>query len=326
VLAVLTYYLVERPIRFGIRARRGKIYALIIGMCVVGAAGATVHVLDGFPGRSDFVKHAAMLEQFKLPEVTDEACLAYAGVKRGEIWCRYTDLGADETVAVIGDSHAQVAFWGIAKIGQEEGYNTVLLGDIIPSGEALLKKVDRYKILPERKRIIFDVLKKRKDIRKVFIFSLGMIYITGKRQHDMRSAWPGCDGVGYELFKNDLQSYVDTLREYGKEVFIVSTNPVLPASPGDYIKRPLQNKIKKFPDVYKKDIIKRQGKYIQLLSEINNATIIDTVGPLCPEGRCLVFTEDGWPMYRDNNHLSFIGSEFQAERILRPYLGRGKGE
>jgi hypothetical protein len=134
------------------------------------------------------------------------------------------------------------------------------------------------------------------------------------------------DGAGYEPFKKSLQQYVDTLRGYGLEVFIVAENPELPASPRDYIHRLFKFNQTKFPDVHKADVIKRQENYLQLLSEINNATIIYTIEKMCPEDKCLVFTEDGLPMYYDDDHLSFAGSEFQAERILKPYLTRKQEE
>ena len=127
--------------------------------------------------------------------------------------------------------------------------------------------------------------------------------------------------VKYDLYKQSLQSYVDKLRTYGKEIFIIAENPELTDLPRNFITRPLPfTSAKKFPEMEKADVIKRQEKYLQLLSEIREATVIDTIEPFCPGGTCLVFTEDGLPLYYDDDHLSFVGSEFQAEHILKPYL------
>ena len=108
------------------------------------------------------------------------------------------------------------------------------------------------------------------------------------------------------------------MQEYGKEVYIIAENPQLPAEPRSYISRLFAHR--KFPDVRLGDVMKRQEKYLRILSEITNATTIGVAGTMCPNGKCLAFTEDGLPMYWDDNHLSYIGSEFQAERILNPYL------
>jgi peptidoglycan/LPS O-acetylase OafA/YrhL len=319
-LAALTYFLVEKPIRFGARARNGKIYALIIGMAIVGAAGLAVRGTDGAAGRSVFEKQARIMEQLEPDLRTDEAGLAYAGLAEGElIYCRYTEAGAAETVAVIGDSHAHSAYRGIAKLGRELGYNTVLLGRLIPAGEILHEiGPQHYEKLLEEIAFSFDVLNEKKDIRKVFIFTRGPIYITGLEQYDLGEFLPM--GVGCEPFKKSLQQYVDTLRGYGLEVFIVAENPELPAQPRDYIHRPFKIAPTKLPDVHKADVVQRQENYLQLLAEIRDATIIYTIEKMCPEDKCLVFTEDGLPLYYDDDHLSFAGSEFQAERILKPYL------
>ena len=328
ILAVLTYLLLEKPIRFGGRARTAKTVGLIIGMVVVGMAGLSVYLMHGVTGREHRgEKEARIMEQLlTLYKTVDEEGLAYAGIAKGMTgYCRYTDAGAGETVAIIGDSHAWAAYPGVAQLGLESGYNTVLLGMIIPAGEmyyqvlsdAQNNQKEIYKNISKETDVIFDILRKKDDIRKVFIFDRGTVYITGVLQYNLGK---NCDGVGYESFKESLQSYVDTLRGYGKEVFIVAELPELPALVGDYIDRPFRMKKGEFPDVHKSEVVKRQEKYLQLLSEIKNATIINTIEQMCPEENCMVFTEEGLPMYRDHDHLSPAGSKFQAERILKPYL------
>jgi len=331
VLAVLTYFLVEKPIRFGAWARKGKIYALIICMVIVGAAGLSVFLLDGLPDIKRFKEDTAVAKQLKIPEHTDEAGILYTGVEKGILmYCKYTDAGAEETVAVIGDSHALAAYWGMAKLGRELGYNTVLLGWILPAGE-VYRKSERDKVISDI-NTIFNVLKEKEDIRKVFICTRGISYMTGTRlfigeMNQIQQERRKKRRTGYEPYKQSLQSYVDILRKSGKEVFIISENPELPDTVRDYVSRPFRPaKTDKFPYLYGTDVIKRQGEYLRLLAEIRDATVIDTIGPMCSPGKCLVFTENGLPMYWDDNHFSYIGSEFQAEHILRPYLPNGKGE
>ena len=338
VLAVLTYFLVEKPIRFGAWARKGKVYALIACMVIAGAAGLCAHVTDGLPARANVRQWAAITKQLARHAFTDEAGLAYAGIEKGRLtYCRYTDVGASETVAVIGDSHAWSAYLGIAKLGWELQYNTVLLGWIVPAGAILAKHPGAATGagavwnpgLAKNIDIIFDVLKRRKDIKKVFFCTRGRVYIhdyTGNLAAAVVEE-ENCRRIGYEVYKESLQSYVDTLRAYGKNVFITSDNPELPANIHNYIASSFNLVLRdKVPDVYKDDVIKKQGRYPQLLSEITNATIIDAIGPFCPDGKCLVFTEDGLPMYMDSDHLSAAGSEFQADRIFRPYLAGSRDE
>jgi peptidoglycan/LPS O-acetylase OafA/YrhL len=318
ILAVLTYFLVERPIRFGAWARTGKVHALIFTMLMVGVAGRVVRLREGLPEREHFKKLSAIAEQLAPYQRGDysknEEGFSYAGVEKDQLgYCKYEDVGAGETVALIGDSHAASASWGLAKLGRELGYNTVLLGWIVPAGE--IWSEENSKNIP----VVLEVLKRNNDIKKVFICTRGILYMTGIHNYPAGEVVEPRRVPGYAAFKKSLQSYVDTLREYGKEVFIISENPELPDSPRDYLPRPFVP-AKEFPVVPKVEVMERQGAYLKLLSEISGATIIDTIGPFCPGGECLVFTTDGLPLYYDDDHLSPAGSEFQAEHILRPHL------
>lgn len=223
-------------------------------------------------------------------------------------FCRYTDAGSNETVAIVGDSHAHSAYFGIAKLGLELGYNTVLLGHFMTGVEHV------NKARAKEVSVIFDVLNGKKDIKKVFVsvmWSARLDRLSKKIE----------DHHGY------LQSWVDKLRAYGKDVYILNDNPMLPKNPAAYVPRPFSSdKRSTFPSVTKADVLKNNEYALEILAKIHNATIIDVLGPMCPDAACLVFTKEGLPLYRDSNHLSLVGSEFQAEHILRPYLSDRKGE
>jgi len=288
--------------------------------------------MEGLPEREKIKQSAANIKQLERHEAVDEAGIAYAGIEKDMLtYCRYTDVGANETLAIIGDSQALFAYFGIAKLGRELGYNTVLLGWIIPAGEVFAKDAtDWLKDRDKNINLVLEILKKKHAIRKVFICTLGTTYITGdpnytgglqSRLDDRKKR-----AVGYEQFKKSLQSYVDTLRKWGKEVFIISEIPELPDNIRPYIGRPLSVSGKKstFPELHKVDVTRRQAAYRRLLAEIRDATIIDLIEPMCPGDTCTVFTKDGLLLYRDHLHFSYAGSEFQAKHILRPYLVRKK--
>ncbi len=332
ILSMLTYFFLEKPIRFGMRARGGVIYVLAAGITIIGVFGLMVYLMEGLPGRGNMRELTDALKQFDSFSVwmedakrNQERTQAYIGAEYSYIERpAFTDVGSDETVAVIGDSHAEAAYWGIAELGRELHYNTLCLLRLTPAGERINWAkanvgVDESHIqgIP----VIVNILKEKRDIKKVFICTRGNIYMNiindqiGNKKDDF----------GYMLFKESLQSYVDVLRRYGKEVFIIAEHPELPVSPRAYIGRPFSQHIKQgaFPEVRKADIRKEQAKYLQLLKEIRNATIIDVIDQFCGGGETVsVFTEDGIPLYSDSHHLTSAGSEFQAEHILRPYLER----
>lgn len=330
VLAVLTYFFVEKPIRFGVWARAGKIYALAAGMTAIGVAGLVVYLTGGLPERGNIKNLADAVGQLKgaraylgeKGEKSRREGRSYVGTEFPYIYPDFTNVGSNETIAIIGDSHAEAAYWGIAELGRRLDYNTLCLLRLAPAADKINWieadvgiDADSLKGIP----VIFDILKEKHEIRKVFICIRGAFYmdIINEQMGD------GKNDVGYDLFKESLQSYVDALHECGKEVFVVGEHPILP-SPYNYAGRPFSPRSRRdaYPETRKVDILRFYAKYHRLLSEIHDATIIDAIEPMCKEGIALAFTEDGIPLTYDGRHLTYAGSVFQAEHMYKPYLER----
>jgi hypothetical protein len=71
--------------------------------------------------------------------------------------------------------------------------------------------------------------------------------------------------------------------------------------------------------VPREKVFSRQKRYLEMLGDLQNATIINSLDIFCPGEESVVFS-DGELLYQDNNHLSTAGSKFQIERQLLPYL------
>lgn len=105
-------------------------------------------------------------EALIIPPLKDGSMMQYAPELNTLMRARYQDAGSDKTVAVIGDSHAQSAFPGIAEKNKNLNMNTVLM-DFNPR-------------TPEKKReAALNVLKSRNDITHIFVFLRGVLYLTG---------------------------------------------------------------------------------------------------------------------------------------------------
>ena len=73
--------------------------------------------------------------------------------------------------------------------------------------------------------------------------------------------------------------------------------------------------------VYKKDVLARQQEYLDVLKDIKGAKIIYTLDAFCPTNECLLFNEQGLPLYWDDDHLSVhAGGNFLVDKVLEPYL------
>jgi peptidoglycan/LPS O-acetylase OafA/YrhL len=233
VLAYLTYCLIERPIRFGKRAKTAKIMTLMALMTLIGFAGWYVYWNDGLLKRANMKQYEKVMGELKISPNINDAGRAYASTIPDKViqsvdsdWAQsyllYTDVGKNETIAIIGDSHAKAAYYGIAKINSEYGVNTVLLArsgllsPILIGLEGYIKEYDQSEIKKHTTAVI-NTLVNKKDIKKVFIFSFYEYYLTG---------WSPVE-ISEAAYRSALQLTVDTLRHAGKEVFVVADNPIL---------------------------------------------------------------------------------------------------
>ncbi len=151
----------------------------------------------------------------------------------------------------------------------------------------------------------------------------GTVYITGIHNDGNLHTHQELERkVGAKMFREDLENIVTTLATMGKKVYIVTEDPELLADPRDYSSRPFRKTKANdaFPRLTKADVLQRQKIYRDILANIKDATVIDTVDYWCPKGECFAFTKDGLPTRFDDDHLSFIGSEMLANDVLKPYL------
>lgn len=320
VLSVITYYCIERPIRFGKKWHKGKVFSLAFTMIFLGISASCIYYMPAFQG--DLSKILYQLTQSNYI-TTDDDGLKYTNTVADELrYCRYSNVGAQETVAIIGDSHAAWGTWyGVANLGKELHFNTVLLGWIIPGGERWHSDPKTINQMPK----VMQILKEKKDIKKVFICARGMLYISGIHNYNGNvppdvAQYHLSHNVGLDKYKSSLQDYINELTKGGKKVYVIAEQPELPDNPRNYVVRPLMPLPKEFPAVYKKDILERQKPYLEMLSEISNATIIHTIEKFCPKDTCIVYNNEGLPLYYDDDHLSFLGGDFLAQEVLRPYL------
>jgi hypothetical protein len=323
VLAALTYLLVERPIRFGKRARAGKAVALLGLLIIVGAAGGYVDRQKGLGTRSavtntdskKFRREWGMLfnpnSDSCKPLFKDLVEFAHAhpsNNKRLAYGCRYADARGDETIAFLGDSMAQGIFDNLQTANARNRINTLVI-----FGQSYLNPVavwdyDRHeeakqdhKIQREFYELSLSTVLRDEKIRKVFLFLI--IHTYGKDKEDM---------IG------KLQKTVDRLHAAGKEVFFV-TVPLLPFDLRNYNSdQPLRPK-RRIPDV---TISKALIGDLDGLARIKNMTLISALDAFCPMKKCLIFDNNRQAFYLDHAHLSSAGNKFLIDKVLRPYLER----
>lgn len=322
-LAWLTYRFIERPLRFGKQITTVKTIWLLALMAIMGGTGGYVYWKNGLPERPSMKQFSkaerfetALKEEVKWPELTlKSSCPKYASglfsepdTMQDRLICWYIDVGSRETVALLGDSHVLNSFFGIAKRNRELGINTV--GFRHNQGLALVGIGKHFSTTVEKDaERLLKFLVEKQDIKTVFIFA---------RRYESSAVFT-INQITKDSLKSALQYTVSSLRRAGKKVFIVEENPTLPYDPRKIRSRPFKP-LPKFPDLLKEKAVEMNKGHLDMLNSINDAIIIHVTDAFCPKDKCLMFNEDGLPLYMDDNHLTVAGSIFQVEHVLEPYL------
>lgn len=319
--AWVTYKFVEYPIRIG-NSRKLKTIILSALLIIIGLIGMRTYYEEGYEFRDSikgFVNNKN--ELVRTPAINDE-CLAYTGYKSPLFpYCKFTNVGALETVAVIGDSHAHVAYPGIADFLKGKGINTVLLANSgcppflnEPIGG---DNAESQKACDDRIKQLLDVVKNKKDIKKVFLFTRGPTYITGTEPSTGDKVLIE-NTVSYLNYGNGLQRTIDELNKAEKSVFYITENPELSYSAESCIVRPYRISARDCRPV-KNNVLSRQKNYLEVVSTLRNVTLINSINAFCPDDKCLTH-HDGKLLYADDDHLSVAGSNFQVEKLIREYF------
>lgn len=327
--ATLTFVLIERPLRFNAR-RRLTVSLLLICMLTLGVLGFLVSEKNGLAERAHIKGLANNRNELVRTPRIDDGCLKLMAAPRLYVdYCRYRDAGGQETVAVIGDSHAHVAFPGIADLLAKHTVNSLLLANSscpplvgTPSaikaekpGEALDREL---RTCAQKIDQIYAALASRSDIKKVFFVTRGAIYLSGQGFGEPERKISRPPIITPAEFEAGLKRTVEWFAREGKQAYFVLENPETGLDPAACIERPL--KISNSPcDIDATVVAARQAEYLSIFKRLQHAVVIETLPAFCPRGKCQI-SRQGRLLYADDDHLSVSGSHFQAQEILRPWL------
>lgn len=316
ILAILTYYYIEKPIRYGKNSVL-KTLGLLLTMCSVLTVGITIYKLDGLPNRVHNFEHFLKVQNqfiWKKSNNADPDCLKKYG---GDQYCKITDINRTPTIALIGDSHANHFFIGLSNYFRKKGDNLLHLG---VGGCAPFLFVD-WGIHPnhgnlrcfQRSRKLYDFVLKSEDIKTVVL----------SFQHT-------------EYFRNDIK-FIDKLEEIkevnnlnnsylalkrtikifnkaGKKVVLIQDLPNLKYDLKNcLVTRPIEffKKVCDLRDAFQPNQIKSYNELIDRLEKEVKVTIFKTQHYLHDN---FVVNKHGLPAYRDGSHLSESGSMYFSDK------------
>jgi hypothetical protein len=318
VLAWITYKFVEKPLRFGNHSKAKTIMLLVL-MVTVGFIGYYDYKKEGLTFRKiatkslDFIYQTDNLGYLKCQ---NEPLLNGLG------YCLMSPNGKIDA-ALIGDSHADDKFYGIAKIDKER--NWMLIGNHSCPPVYGINVESLVKDCQVKFENIIEWLSKSDNIKTVSLSFFGNYFLTTPyaADHIKSNIEPKIVKISQknssetsraDIFFNGLNKTIDILEKSGKHVILMIDVPELPFFPRDCYRNPykhcqLTRNEAELRQLEQRALINKLKRYHPLL------LVFDPINLICPNDFCL-FQDNNRIIYRDSHHLSLRGSDLYAQYFL----------
>ena len=300
--ALASYRWVEQPIRTLERLPKIRLATLVAAVVLspllvaVAVGSAATHFWtpryesgdvsianDGDIGQTEW--HTYVRDSFYpcTPKEIRERALSWGGVRR----CQQSKPGTDISLAVIGDSHAEHLFLGLAEELPEENVVYYILNDALLTTN------------PDGARIV-DQVAASSSIKTVVLSEFW--FLRGVR------------GAG-------LSTTLETLSLAGKTIFVTDDVPFFSFDPfGCKYRKALFLPTDCSMDAqrFRRDYSVFYPALLATVRHVPQVHMLNTSRYFCDETTCAM-TRDGHLLYRDRSHLNINGSRFLAKQILNDY-------
>ena len=295
-------------------------------MIITGLVGYLVQNQNGFPSRDSIIYYQSNHYELTRTIKSEPSCDQFLGIKdRKFVYCRVGYMAGDETIAVIGDSHAHASFPGIADGLAKYNINTVLLansGCPLTLGRPTGKTADDKLECKERTQQILDTVMKRDDIKTIIFINRGTMYWTGEEPAMPDNKRKYARGsISKDDYIAGLQATIDIAVKNDKRMIYLTENPELKIDVKNCLPRPLNDSNASRCEQDVDSVTARQASYLEAIKDLKNVEILNTQPIFCKKSDvCDVVNDEGKLLYADDDHLSVLGSSFQFEQLIEPYL------
>lgn len=300
--AIASYAWVEQPIRSLSGLGKPRLTALVTSVVLapilvaasVGlaanrfwtpryATGEIAVAHDGDIGQAEWHRNLRDSYYPCTPKAIRENALRWEGVLR----CQQSKPGPAVSVAVIGDSHAEHLFPGLADALREENVAYYIRNDALSTAN------------PDFARIV-DHVAASASIKTVVVSSLWSLR-----------------GVG----DPELLATLRTLSSAGKRLFVTDDVPYFPFEPFGCKYRKallLPTECSMDADTFERNYALYYPELLATVERVPRAQLVRTARYFCDQSTCDM-TRAGRLLYRDRSHLNIDGSRFVAQQILNDY-------
>lgn len=304
ILAQFTYTFIENKFKT-IRKEKMMIIGVVATSLV--ALGITTHFSDGYPNRKHFegfidAQNKKLSLQFSqsLKTCRDE----YPTLNSD---CHLSNNG-NVNILIIGDSHAEDIYPGLANISNHNVMSITMGGCQALAGE--LSTDESFGDCRTAIKGAINVAVNSTDIHTVILTSFYE-----------NASFTGMDSKGVSAFKQSARDTLDLLIKHNKKVVYVLDRPKLDRHIRECLSiRPFRLSDSALPscDKARSKVDDEMTRYNDLmssiLSEYTTISIIDSIDVFCTTQECFAKSHEQ-ALYRDNHHLSLLGSTVLAEAI-----------
>ena len=318
-LAWLTYRLIEKPIRFGNHGK-AKTIGLFVLMAIVGVVGYNIYKRDGLEFRKIAQIHAGnegdigfetynkySNQNFYLctPLDVQQESLAWDPPR---IRCFQSQRDAPINIALIGDSHSEHLFEGLAEALPQLNIASYVRGGMVSIDDKAYQ-------------LIFNSVISDSNIKSVILADFWAMRLGNDFDPDKKSLAGNTtpdDSLG---FKAELTKTVNALLAANKKVYLAEDIPTFPFDPQKCkFSRPfsLTNRCIEDRDTTYGGHSKYFPFFQKMARENPNVQIISMSEHFCGRNYCSM-AKDGVLLYRDTNHLNINGSRYLGKKIVEQY-------
>ncbi len=320
VLATLTYWLVEKPIRFG-KSRRIWITILATIMAVLAAIGLLANGREITSKIGNEEQYVKTWEQM-LPSQEDNCAEMFPdwNKTRDTFKCTILRKGKPK-ISVIGDSHSRRIHYGVA-YHMGDDYNMALfpMGCAMPFYDisvALPKSITKEGYSFGRSLKINQALDFSINDPEVELILLttsacwnNIVDITNLKEKKY--------GV---IVEQKMRETLQRLTQSGKKILYVLDNPILDFDPKSCVSRPFRINTSSLAGscrIDREKFDKQRVEYFSIarrvLAEFPEVLVFDVASKLCDEDYCYATIDDKL-LYHDASHLGYYGSQYVGQYI-----------
>jgi peptidoglycan/LPS O-acetylase OafA/YrhL len=343
-MAVISYSLIEQPLRRSRTAPISLLRRYAAAAAVLLAASAGLWLSHGFPRR--FPALAAM--QPASAGIEDDPCLADTDIDRPNLSARCVDRSDSGTaVALWGDSHAAALAPALRALAHSQGYSFVELAkSSCPPMMRTSHSVPRHPELAAAcfrfNERVMAAIRADPRVRVVVLNASWAGYLSRSWQDgwivdglESRGAMP-VEQVAQGVFAQSLERTVRALEAARKQVFVMDDVPAFDFEPMWKIataRIPARRALARWLGVPSAD---DPGAAVSgnkagaagattLLKRAAGAAFVDLKAPFCDaSGQCM-YRDGDRVLYSDNNHVSPEGARTALHDFRLPAIAESEG-